>query len=111
MSAGKTIGNIVRATFRGELLLSLRVDKYLGHIMFVFLIAALAIFAYLQMDKTLVRMEKNKVELENLQIFHAQKTSELASFNKMSTVEKMLEKCDSKVGMPEKPADKIKIQN
>ncbi|MCD8313590.1 MAG: hypothetical protein LUC24_05455 [Bacteroidales bacterium] len=108
MKIGKTIVNVLKATMRGELLLSLRVDKLLIYIIYFFVCACLTIFAYLKMDSTMVRMEKNKETLEVLQIEHAQKTLELARFNRMSTVEEKLREQGSDVKMPEHPARKIK---
>ncbi len=93
---------------RGELLLSLRVDRLLIYIAYFFVMACLTIWIYLRIDSTMVRMEKNKQELEILQIEHAQKTLELARFNRMSNVEDMLRAAGSDVRMPEKPARKIK---
>ena len=52
--------------------------------------------------------EKNKARLEELKIYHAQKTCELVSLDRLSTVEDLLEKNGSALTVPEKPADKIK---
>jgi len=43
-----------------------------------------------------------------VEIYHAQKTVELASLSKMSRIRAMLEESGSKLTMPEKPADRIK---
>ncbi len=108
MKVGKTILNVLGATMRGELLLRLRVDRLLIYIVYFFVVACLTIFVYLRIDSTMVRMEKNKETLEVLQIEHAQKTLELARFNRMSTVEEMLRESGSDVAMPQKPARRIK---
>ena len=45
--------------------------------------------------------------LEDVEIYHAQKTVELAGLSRMSKVQKMLEDSGSRLTMPDKPADKI----
>ncbi len=107
MKIGKTIFNVMRAALRGELLLSLRIDKLLIYIVYFFIISCGTIYVYLRIDNTMVQMEKNKEVLEVLQIEYAQKTLELARFNRLTTVEERLREWGSDVGMPEKPARKI----
>ena len=52
--------------------------------------------------------EKNKTKIENLKIFKAQKTCEIVSLDRISTVETMLEELGSDIKQPEKPADRLK---
>ena len=52
-------------------------------------------------------MEENSRTIEDLKIYHAQKTSELASFDRISTVQEMLAKQGSKLTLPDKPAAHI----
>ena len=54
------------------------------------------------------RVETNKKIIENLKIDNANKTCEIVSLTRISTVEAMLEETGSKVKAPEKPADRIK---
>lgn len=104
----QTTKNIVSATMKGEVLLRMRFDRFFVNVLYIFFLIWVMIFFSLKVDQTLVRMEKNRVELENLKIYHAQKTSELAGYNRLSTIEVMLTKSGSKVAIPEKPADRIK---
>lgn len=104
----KSIYNIFLATLRGELLFRMKFDRFFIHILIIFFWVWVLIFSSLMIDKTLVRMEKNRVELENLKIYHAQKTSELAGYDRLSTIDEMLRKSGSKVTFPEKPANRIK---
>lgn len=108
VSVKKTLGNFFRAMMRGELVLRLRFDKLLVYIIYFFIVCWISIFIYLRIDQTVVKMEKNKAVLEDLQIYHAQKTCELARYNRMSTVEEMLEKSGSDVRIPQKPARRVK---
>ena len=96
----KSLGNIFTAIMRGELMLRLRVDRIFVHILYLFFIVWAMIFISLKMDQTMLRMESNRKRL-------AQKTCELASYDRLSTVQEMLEKSGSKVNMPDKPADRI----
>ena len=52
--------------------------------------------------------EKNKTRIEALKIFKAQKTCEIVSLDRISTVEAMLEELGSDIKQPEKPADRLK---
>ncbi len=103
--------NVVRATMRGELLLSLRIDKLLIYIIYFFIISCGTIYIYLRIDNTMLLMEENKRELEVLEIEHTQKTLELARFYRLTTVEEGLRNFGSDVGMPEKPARRIEKKN
>jgi triosephosphate isomerase len=57
--------------------------------------------------ETLIEREKNKTKIEDLKIFKAQKTCEIVSLDRISTVETMLEELGSEVRPPHKPADKL----
>ncbi len=92
---------------RGELLLSLRIDKLLIYIIYFFIISCGTIYIYLKIDNTMLQLEKNKAEIEVLQIEYAQKTLELARFNRITVVEERLKEWGSDVAMPERPAQKI----
>lgn len=103
----KSISNIFFATLAGELLFRMKFSRFFIHILIIFFWVWMLIFSSLMIDKTLVRMERNRIELESLKIYHAQKTSELAGYDRLSTIDDMLRKSGSKVTFPEKPADRI----
>ena len=100
--------NSFKATLRGEFLLRLRFDRWFIHIIYFFVLCALNIWMTLKIEQTMLYEEKNKTRLEELKIYHAQKTCELVSLDRLSTVEDLLEKNGSALTVPEKPADKIK---
>ncbi|MBO5194454.1 MAG: hypothetical protein J6B62_06125 [Bacteroidales bacterium] len=104
----KSARNIFSALMKGELLLRMRFDRFFVHLLYFFVLIWFMIYFSLKVDQTLMRMEKNRIELENLKIYHAQKTSELAGYDRLSTIEKMLEESGSKVAIPQKPADRIR---
>lgn len=104
----KSSKNIIQAMIKGELLLRMNFDRFIIHIAYIFILIWSLIFCSLKIDQTLLRMESNRKELEDLKIYHAQKTSELASYNRLSTINDLLKAAGSNVTIPEKPADRIK---
>ncbi len=107
MNTRKTIINILKAIMRGTLLLSMRIDKIFIHIVYLFAVVWVSIYVSLKIEETLRVVEKNNGVLESLRIEHAQKTSELAGFDRVSTIHRMLEDAGSEVTFPEKPAAHI----
>jgi hypothetical protein len=65
------------------------------------------IWLSMKIENTMVKVEKNKTTLNDMKIYHAQKTVEVVSLDRITTVEDMLEKIGSDVELPVKPADRI----
>ena len=105
---GGSIGNILKALGKGELLLRLRADKYYVHLLYIFLLAWLTIFISLRIDKTLLKMEQNKKTIEDMEIRNTQKRSALIEIKGISNVMKRLEEQGSTVAIPEESATIIK---
>ena len=101
------IKNSVWAILHGEFLLRLRIDKFFPHILWTFLLFWGMILTSMMVQKTLVQVEKNKDVLSEMKIYHAQKTVQLVSMGRISTLERLLQEKESEVGLPEKPADRI----
>ena len=104
---GSVITEILKAIGHGDILLRLRVDKLLPHILYAFVLSMISIFLSYKAEQTMVIREKNKETLETLKIYCAQKTSDIVSLNRSSTVETMLEDLGSDLRQPEKPAYRI----
>lgn len=108
----KKIGSAAMETLKaigyGDILLRLRVDKSLPYILYAFLLAMISIFMSYKAEQTMLRMERNKTELETLRIYHGQKTCDIVSLDRISTVEAMLEELGSDIKPPQKPADILK---
>ena len=102
------IKNSVWAILHGEFLLRLRIDKFFPHILWTFLLFWGMILSGMMVQKTLVKVEKNKSVLSEMEIYHAQKTVQIARLGRLSTVEQLLEDNGSDVTLPEKPADVIR---
>jgi hypothetical protein len=103
----KSVRNAFRALSRGEFLLSIGAHKYYVHIFYLFILAWVSIWLSLKVDKTLTRVEENKVDLRDLEIYHAEKEAELVRLHSASTTAKRLKQLGSDVTLPEKPAVKI----
>ena len=108
----KTILNEIIETLksigRGDILIKMQVHRLFPYILYMFFIAWVSIWLSYQVEKTMYRVETNKGIIENLKIDNANKTCEIVSLTRISTVESMLEEAVSKVKAPEKPADRIK---
>lgn len=107
----KKIGNATIETIKaigyGDILFRLRVDKLLPFILYAFVLAMISIFMSYKAEQTMLRMERNKADLETLRINHSQKTCDLISLDRISTIETMLEELGSNLQPPQKPADKL----
>ena len=93
---------------KGEFLLRLHVSKYFIHIIYTFFLFWVSIWLSLKIEKTLTKVEENRKALQDIEIYHAQKTVELAGMGRMSKIEDMLREKGSALSIPEKPADRIK---
>ncbi len=105
---GATLRNIGVAIFKGELLIRLGIDKYFGHIIYVFVLIVAAVWISLKAETTLTKVEKNKDIIQELEVYHAEATSKLVELGRLSTVEQHLKQLGSDVAIPEKPAVRIK---
>ena len=97
----------IKAIGYGDILLRLRVDKLLPFILYAFFLAMVSIFMSYKAEQTMLRMERNKADLETLRIYHGQKTCDIVSLDRLSTIETMLEELGSDLKPPQKPADKL----
>ncbi len=103
----KGFGRFIRALTKGELLLSIGAHKYYVHVLYLFLLAWLSILLNLKVDRTLTRVEANKVELHDLEIYHAEKEAELVRLHSASMAAGRLKQLGSEVKLPEQPAIRI----
>ena len=93
---GSALVETIKAIGYGDILLRLRVDKFLPYILYAFFLAMVSILMSYKAEQTM------------LKIYHGQKTCDIVSFDRISTVETMLEELGSDVRPPQKPADKLK---
>ena len=102
-----TVKTVLKSILNGDILLLLRVDRLLPYILVLFVLGWINILLNYKIEQTMVKVESNKVILENYKIYHAQKTYEFVRSGRISTVEEMLEKGGSQVRTPIKPAETI----
>ena len=102
-----TVGTVLKSILSGDILLLLRVDRYLPHILVLFALGWINIFLNYKIEQVMVQVENNKAILEDYKIYHAQKTYQFVKMGRISTVEDMLDKSGSELGAPIKPAETI----
>ena len=95
------------AILKGELLLRMRLDKYFIHIAYTFFLIWLIIMSSMMVQNTLAQVEKNRAKVNDLKIFHAQKTVKLVGLGRLNTVEDLLREQGSEVRHTKKPADRL----
>jgi hypothetical protein len=105
---GQWLKSAFLAAIKGEFLLRLHVSKYFIHIIYTFFLFWVSIWLSIKIEKTLTKVEDNRKVLQDTEIYHAQKTVELAGMGKMSKVEEMLRDKGSALAIPTKPANRIK---
>lgn len=98
----------LRSIGRGDILIRMQVHRLFPYILYLFALAWLSIWLSYKVEKTMYRVEVNKGIIENLKIDNANKTCEIVSLTRISTIEKMLEDTGSEVKAPQKPADRIR---
>ena len=106
--AGTFLKNSLVAVLKGEFILRLNVGRYSIHILYTFLLIVFTIWISLMIDNTLTKVEKNKEILREMEIECSEKTFDVATLGKRTTIEAMLESMGSQVKEPEKPAMIVK---
>ncbi|MBR3075855.1 MAG: hypothetical protein IKH11_08925 [Bacteroidales bacterium] len=96
--------NSFRAILKGEFLLRLDIGRYFIHIVYTFFLLAMIIWISLMIENTMNKVERNKAILHELEIVHTQKTFDVVSISKRSSVNEMLREMGSKVTEPLNPA-------
>lgn len=101
------IGKTFKAIARGEFLITLMFDKYFPHILFIFVVVIGILGVNLMIEQTMVRVEENKVKLNDMKIYMTHKNAELVELGRMSTVQKLLEENGSELSISENPINII----
>ena len=102
------LDGILRSIGRGEILFTLKCDRFFPHIVYIFFLIFLVLLLNLMIEKTMVKVEENKQEIYDLKIALTHKNTELIGLEKLSTVQELLEKSGSDLGIPDDPAVFIK---
>lgn len=104
---GTFLKNSFVAILKGEFLLRLNVGRYFVHIAYTFFLFAMVIWVSLMIDNTLSKVEKNNKVIQELEIVNSQKTYELVSLSRRSSVNTLLQQMGSDVQEPQQPAVKL----
>jgi hypothetical protein len=105
-----SVKTVIKSILSGDILLLMRVDRALPYILFLFVLGWINIFLNYSIEQTMAKVEKNKKIMEYYRNDYANKTYEFVKAGKISNVEEMLDKSDSEVTTPEKPAVIIKTK-
>ena len=100
--------NTIKSIGRGDILLRMRVDKLFPFILYTFVLGVVSIWLSYRAEITMQQVESNKKKIENLKIDNLDKTCEIISLTRVSSVEEMLKASGSNVKTPEKPAHRIR---
>ena len=101
------IGKGLQTMGYGDLLIRLKIHKLLPYLLYAFFLSMVSIFMSYKAEQTMLKMERNKSILETQRIYHGQKTCDMVSLDRISTIETMLEELGSNVKPPQKPADRL----
>ena len=104
----KMLKTAVMAIFKGELLLRLNIGQYFIHVVWVFFLLGMFIWFNLGVDKTLARVEANKVTLKELETQNSSLEFRMKSINRRSTLEEMLKGMGSQLQEPAEAPVKLK---
>lgn len=106
----KDIGSFAKelglSILKGDFMRRIKVSNYFIHILYTFILFFFSIWLSLMMEKTFAKVERNREILKDMEIYHAQKTVEVASLNRMTKIQDLLREKGSQVTMPAKPAIK-----
>lgn len=103
----KGITSILKAIIQGKLLLRLKMDQYIFHIAWLFVVFAAMIGYGMMVDNTLAKIQKNKGVINDLEIKKAERLYELESLKRVTTLEERLEELGSDLKRPDSPLMKI----
>ncbi len=100
--------NSFMAILKGEFLLRLNVGKYFIHIVYTFLLFVLVIWASLMVENSMVKVEKNKRTIYELQIENNLLDYQLSRIERSTDMADRLKALGSDVTEAAKPAATIK---
>ena len=91
----------------GDKLIQWGVDRQLGFIFYIFTLVCVFIAWSLLVEQSLVKVQKNERELQELRISYQQRTLDLVGMNNRTKIDRMLKANDSKLHAPGNPPQRI----
>lgn len=102
------IGRVIKSITNGEFLLTLGLDRYIIHVIYTFLLFMLAIWIGIRVERTFIRVQENKKDLDSLKIANNNLHFLLEELNGTALIEQKLEENGSTLHRPAKPARKTR---
>lgn len=97
---------VIKSFTNGEFLLTIGLDRYIIHVIYTFLLIMLAIWIGIRVEKTFIRVQTNKKELNELKIRNYELNFLIEELNSTALIEQKLEEAGSTLHRPNKPARK-----
>ena len=94
----------------GDKLIEWGVDRQLGFIFYIFVIVCVTIAWSLLVEQSLVKVQRNEKELQELQISYQQHTLDLVGMNNRTKIDGMLKASGSQLHAPTAPAQRIILE-
>ncbi|MBQ3742835.1 MAG: hypothetical protein II858_03165 [Bacteroidales bacterium] len=91
----------------GDKLIEWGVDRQLGFIFYIFVIVCVTIAWSLLVEQSLVKVQRNERELQELQISYQQHTLDLVGMNNRTRIDAMLRQNGSELHAPAEPPKRI----
>lgn len=102
------IGHLFHSIASGEFLLTLGLDRYIIHVIYTFVLFMATIWIGIQVEKTFIKVEANKAEINELKVESNKLDFQLEQLNNANYLEQLLEEKGSALRYPEKPATRIR---
>ena len=90
--------------FSGDFILNRKLDRQVWFMVYIFVLFSILITWSLTVESALVKVRKNEKTIEALNIARDQRSVELLSLDRRSTLEELLKKNHSTLKAPETPA-------
>ena len=91
----------------GDKLIEWGVDRQLGFIFYIFVIVCVTIAWSLLVEQSLVKVQRNERELQELQISYQQHTLDLVGMNNRTRIDALLRQNGSQLRAPAEPPKRI----
>lgn len=105
---GKTTLEAVKAIFKGELLLRLKIDKWIPQILVLVVAIVASVLVQLKIDEAKVRRERTREELKNATIVYDERVCELAQISTVRSIPVLIESNKVNMAAPSKPATPVR---
>ena len=84
------LGKVIKSFTNGEFLLTIGLDRYIIHVIYTFLLFMLAIWIGIRVEKTFIRVQANKKELNELKIRNYELNFLIEELNSTALIEQKL---------------------